>query len=446
MALAACGHPSEPASLRVDARAPDALAVPDAPIGVSGFGVPAVAADASNRAAQLAKDHPADAIAALSAALAADPEDADAHRLLASLLVGEGQAGAALPEFGLALGEDLLGTEDAMRHDHGLVDLTTRFPDAIRLLVSHDQAAYAADPVNDVLFVARTQAPRAHGRGSKEHPLDPHQELWAWDLATGRYRRLTETGGHVEGWISAPDRESVLIVGATHLRGEGPAALLSDPSVWRLDLATLDLAGPLVLSASLRVEVGFDTSGRAVAATDGGLVGLDFGALRASAAGGDATGDVLAVWPDGGRIIHHAEGDLTLPGGLLADPATRLRSAGGQVASQELVATCPDPSSAPASGPASAPVPRALGDVFVTPRTGDPVDVATAHGLADLGFIGETRLAIGDGVGKTAALHLVNLATGATTALGPRSGAGLHGITDAPDCPPAPASAPTTTP
>src|SRR6185437_5788368 len=95
----------------------------------------------------------------------------------------------------------------------------------LKALEARVRPAYAAGLGEGILFVGRERDPAVKG-DEDTAKIDLSQEIYAVDPSLARYRRLTDTDGHVFAF-SAPE--------------------FLDPSVGSIDLATLETSGPLPL-------------------------------------------------------------------------------------------------------------------------------------------------------------------------------------------------------
>jgi hypothetical protein len=111
--------------------------------------------------------------------------------------------------------------------------------------------AYAAGLSTGVLFVARThaaEAPKLDATGVAKARLT--QEVYHFDLSTGRYRRLTDTGGRVFAVAVSPGGKSLaLLVTPALARLPDGRLAFRDPEGAVVNLATLQLTGPAPLGA-----------------------------------------------------------------------------------------------------------------------------------------------------------------------------------------------------
>jgi hypothetical protein len=177
-------------------------------------------------------------------------------------------------------------------------------------------AAWGAGLDESIIFVARLRAPlHIPPEGAGEFILNPHQEVFAFMPATGRFRQLTSEDGHVVAVALAPDRRRIVYVTAEKLvRGARPDAMTLDGvALGELTLATMSAAPPARIAGGVRrIEIGGTPHGfvfRVDGERTSGLYTL-----------GSAQG---ALVPQGGRKLAGAPmAVLTAAGALPAPPAT----------------------------------------------------------------------------------------------------------------------------
>jgi hypothetical protein len=122
-------------------------------------------------------------------------------------------------------------------------------------------AAWGAGLDESLIFVARLRAPlHVPTEGAGEFILNPHQEVFAFTPATGRFRQLTAEDGHVVAVAVSPDRRRIAYITAEKLvRGTEPGAVTLDGvAIGEMELATMR-AAPLVRipGGVRRLEVGW---------------------------------------------------------------------------------------------------------------------------------------------------------------------------------------------
>jgi hypothetical protein len=193
--------------------------------------------------------------------------------------------------------------------------------------------AWGAGLDQSVIFVGRLRVPlRVPPEVAGEFILNPHQEVFAFTPATGRFRQLTAEDGHVVAVALAPDRRRIVYVTAEKLvRGARPdAATLDGVALGELTLATMTNDPPIAIPGGVRrIEIagtphgfayridGPRTDGRFVVGSDHTLVPLT---------GARPPGAPLAVLTADGALPASA---VAVPGGGCPVKARDTKSAGG---------------------------------------------------------------------------------------------------------------------
>jgi hypothetical protein len=105
-------------------------------------------------------------------------------------------------------------------------------------------AAWGAGLDESVIFVGRLREPlHIPPGGGGEYILNPHQEVFAFMPATGRFRQLTAEDGHVVAVArSADGRRIAYVTAQKFIRGELPG--LDGVAITELTLATMSAAAP----------------------------------------------------------------------------------------------------------------------------------------------------------------------------------------------------------
>ncbi|HVV49586.1 MAG TPA: hypothetical protein VHO06_08000, partial [Polyangia bacterium] len=125
----------------------------------------------------------------------------------------------------------------------------------IRRLLNEAARAWGAGLEESVIFVGRERAPlRVPPAGAGEFILNPHQEVFAFLPATGRFRQLTAEDGHVVAVAVAPDRRRIVYVTAEKLvRGARPGDVTLDGvALGELTLATMTADPPVPVPGGVR--------------------------------------------------------------------------------------------------------------------------------------------------------------------------------------------------
>jgi hypothetical protein len=116
-------------------------------------------------------------------------------------------------------------------------------------------AAWGAGLEESVIFVGRMREPlHVPLEGAGEFILNPHQEVFAFTPATGRFRQLTAEDGHVVAVAIARDSGRIVYVTAEKLvRGTKPSAITLDGVALRqLELATMTPSPPIRIAGGVR--------------------------------------------------------------------------------------------------------------------------------------------------------------------------------------------------
>jgi len=122
--------------------------------------------------------------------------------------------------------------------------------------LEHARAAYAEGLGHALIVVARTRPPLESAVGSSLR-IFHHQEVYAYDLASRRWRQLTETAGRVVACLRAPDRRHVAVVTQEKARmvGGEVGRVMDDVTVRELDLSSLTLGTERALAAGTQAAV-----------------------------------------------------------------------------------------------------------------------------------------------------------------------------------------------
>lgn len=189
--------------------------------------------------------------AACEEALAADPLHLDAHRLLASALAQQGEYEDALEHLAIALAGDF-GRWGAAAAKDPLLERIASSPLGSRLegmvAVYRDQFVRAAR--GGLHVVARRAAFKEPARPKKAgapHRLTRGAEVFAYQLDTRRYVRLTRTSFQVLGFLLSPSGDELAYVTASGLRpGQppGPDGAGSPPVLAGIQIGVVSLAAP----------------------------------------------------------------------------------------------------------------------------------------------------------------------------------------------------------
>ncbi len=301
------------------------------------------------------------------------------------------------------------------------------------------RAAYAKGLQGGFFFVARTRdAEPLKWNDAMQATLDVHQEAFHYDPATQKYRRLTETDGHVYAIALAPDKKALSFVAARKLAKEGDAEVFSDPEVGYVNLATLETVGPFkIQGTSGYVDLRFSQANEPLFAAQSKQFVVDSAktgitpAEGVSSVGGvtsatpanvhrtAAAASGVAVSPD-----HHA---LTIEGS-----ATPIRAA--RELDDSSLEWSPGKKRLTYAGKIDACKllnvdAKEKNELFVWDGEKKAASrVAAAVSYFDTLWLDDDKLVYEGGIGKDGKLHVVDLPTRNDTVLKPRYGAGLFGF------------------
>jgi hypothetical protein len=250
---AGCKRGAPPAAPAPDAHAagpPASAALPARPAGMEDpfARMTADSVKALNTGYAALRAHkPDDARAAFASVVAALPDHTAARfqQLRASALAG--QLAEAPELWAELLARDFVAYAGKLDKAKDMAALRAA-PEwqRLRAVESAARAAYAAGLGRGVFFIARTRAaaPARVGPGGPVE-LTLNQEVFHYDHGTGRYRRLTDTGGHVFAFEVAPTRKTLAFLVtptvAPMLNGE---AAFRDAKAGSIDLTSLETTGP----------------------------------------------------------------------------------------------------------------------------------------------------------------------------------------------------------
>jgi hypothetical protein len=283
----------------------------------------------------------------------------------------------------------------------------------LRAVLDRTRAEYAMGLGDALVMVARLRPALASANGLDVRSFR-HQELFAWDRTSGRFRQLTETAGRVVALARSPDhkRLAYLVSERTRLADGGAAATLSDARVFELELATLDTVERAALPAGTReVAFGFG-GGRLQIAHARGEGPLEKPAL-----------DGESVWVSpGGFFVRPPPGPpVPLRPPVPIDPDSLTWSPDGTHA---LVRARQTPCQLLAA-------PGTLYRLELGPRR--LVRVARLFAHFDPLWLDAQAFAFDDGLGEKGGVEVVE--GGKPRLLRSPHGLGLHGLSEPPDCP-----------
>ncbi|HLK89539.1 MAG TPA: hypothetical protein VKZ18_06580 [Polyangia bacterium] len=457
LALGACSKKAAPPPAPAPAPAVRAPAEPLPPVGMAdpfarltGDGVKSLNAGYK---AMRAKDYDA-ARTAFAAVVAAFPDYSPARmqELKAAALGGHTADVPALWKELLA--RDFVASVGRLDKPKELAPLRAA-PEWSRLeaLEASVRPAYAAGLGQGILFVGRERDPGVKGDEDMAK-LDLHQEVYSVDPALARYRRLTDTDGHVYAFSVAPGNKALSFLVVTTFAAPTGATEFLDPNVSSIDLATLETTGPLPLgppgTRAATIVLGWSGQGEPV-----WIVRPGNGGAEASYAL-DATRTAVVSVPVSGAIPTNrtvaspaavvTEGE-TAAGVTLSDDRKSLQIAAAQTGAEDrtLRATRPLAPDAPRWSPSGQRLVYAGAyDDCAATAAGSRVDknelylwekgakaaarIATAPSALRARWLDDTRLAYQAGIGKQSRIHVLDVMTKSDATLKPRAGAAFVGF------------------
>ncbi len=224
-----------------------------------------------------------EAAAAFAEVAAAAPDSTASRFQLARALVMSGKVPEGEKELEQVLSRDFVayaGRADKPKEWKALRDAPEWA--AYKEAEGRYKAAYAQGLGNGFVFVARNR-PAKTATDKTDIKLDLSQEVYHHDPATGRYRRLTATDGHVFAALRSQDGKMLAFVAATRQRKTDGGDVFVDPQGGYVDLATLETVGPFkIVGTFFEVSIGFGDAGRVPAwqteitpGADGGTFVID---------------------------------------------------------------------------------------------------------------------------------------------------------------------------
>jgi hypothetical protein len=312
--------------------------------------------------------------------------------------------------------------------------------------------AYAADLGKGLFFIGRSRDVTFKKGADGAVAVGLNQELYQIDLASKRYRKLTETDGRVFAYAIAPEHKMVsfLLVGNI-ADATGPSPQFADPSVGAIDLTTLDTVGPIRLgpagTKAAEVVMGWSGQGDPVwivrgpngaaggqeqsyaldatrtAAVSVGVSGIGpnnrtTATPSAVTAAGTVSADQVTLSEDK-KSLQVADEDRTLRATRVLDPDTvRFAPSGRRLAYAGAFDECKTATGKPEKN-----------ELYLWERgKKTAARIATAPSAFRLDWPDDDRLVYQAGAGKQSRIHVLEVATKTDTVLKPRAGAALLGF------------------
>lgn len=307
------------------------------------------------------------------------------------------------------------------------------------------KAAYAKGLEKGFVFVARGRAAKtpspAVGSDARQ---ELNQEVYHYDPATSRYRRLTWSRGQVFAAMRAPDGKTLAFLAVDKLRKGERGDLFVEPQGGFVDLVTLETVGPFKIPGTFHeVSMGFGAGGAPVWSTES-TPGVDGGAFtidtaRTGMARGSIVIESARTWAQAALVWHSGKGS---PQGVTMAPDQRSFAVenGGQVTSARVLSNAslewsPGRKRITYAGRLDACEVLAQGDkapkneLFVydvEKKSAQRIDSGISEFEAL--WLDDNLLVYENGVGAKGTVNLYDLAGHKKTQLAPRHGAGLYGV------------------
>lgn len=170
----------------------------------------------------------------------------DAHGYLALALARQGPMSQVAPEvvehLSMAVAGDFLRWGDASLHAEELAGLYEMpLGQAYRQLVERYRERFRNGVAQAVLIVGRAGEPGAAASSGPGHAA-PGGEIYAYELESRRYLRLSHTKSGVVGFLEVPGRSAVAFVSLGEVLAMGPAG--AEPYMRKVEIGIVDLAEP----------------------------------------------------------------------------------------------------------------------------------------------------------------------------------------------------------
>jgi len=255
------------------------------------------------------------------ASLAKDPNELDAHRLLATALVQAGEPAAAVDHLVTALAADYFKYGPSFDDDADLKDFRAGpHGQSVSALAAKIKDAYAKKIATGVLVVARRSAFKWPAQPGVQS-ASSRGELYAYDRDSKRFLRLTHTDHQVAGFVRSPGGTETAVIGfdkVDHPKADNAPSLFARPWLVVLD-ADWKPTGPRVhLPAARVISVGYGAGDQLLVTTAPAsgrwsvgketLQAVSRGAGKLAKVAGSAPTPRIAMTLDEGRIIRTPEG------------------------------------------------------------------------------------------------------------------------------------------
>jgi hypothetical protein len=410
----------------------------------------------ASAANELKMKKPGAAVAALQNVVDQAPEFSPARFMLVKALALSGRFDDAATAYEPLIARDYVGYADKLDKAPAFGPLRAS-PAWARMqeLRTRYRAAYAAGLDGGFFFVARLHAatePKFSGgsdggtAAAGEAALELKQEVFHYDPATKRFRRLTETDGHAFAIDLSPDKKVLSYLAAARLRRENSVDAFKDPRLGAIELPTLTVIGTFANKGVFdQVGLGANKLGQpmfTLIVRSGASAAFTFDTARTGLAplAGDGViplGGETRAWPN--QVAHFE--DKAVPGVKIEDGATQFLVDGE---GQPIVAARPIAQSSLTWSPGGTKLTYAgkldackivkqkgtdKNELYVYDKTRHAAQrVAAAVSLFETLWLDDDRLVYEGGVGKDGRIHIYTFSTHADEALPTRHGAGLFGV------------------
>jgi hypothetical protein len=369
----------------------------------------------------------AEAADAYREVLAGVPDYLPARWLLVRALVLGGSLGDVAAQFEELLARDFVGYAHKLDKGREFAALRSS-PEWAKIepLRAQYQAAYGGGLDKGFLFVDRL-------RPATDAEL--HQEVFHYAPATRRFRRLSDTGGHVFAVNRTPNGKTAtaLLVDKAGTSGD----VFANPRVAFIDLATLEVHGPLALKGTIKaVYLGANNFGDSQVVTLDGDSRTQY--VLDSAKTGLATIDVDPVGPSvlamPSEVSYSAQ--KSTDGVTLAQGASMFTISG---VDKPITSARPILESSLDWSPGKARITYAgrldpcnaaeKNELFVFDKAAKTAQrIAQAVSYFETLWLSDEQLVYETGVGKDGRIGIYDLTAHAPTVLPTRFGAGLYGV------------------
>lgn len=192
------------------------------------------------------------------AVIAVEPRHLLAHSLLASALARQGRYDEVGDPLSLTLAADWRHFGVALDGDLDFAEyLASPWGARLSKLAAAYRDEFRRRAREGVLLVGRPK-PLRPLVGSGRRRSDLHTEIYAWDLETRRYLRVTRARGEVAGFLVSPRDGAIVYLALARLYlpsgGAGAAPLIAEAELRRIDRADMGNAASAEQAMKLRLD------------------------------------------------------------------------------------------------------------------------------------------------------------------------------------------------